>query len=173
MTKATIVAAFMLVVGTVASSATTATKAENEAIEAERERIQLYTACAPMDFLVESLDPEGSQRTGLTRKTIENAVEARLRAARLFTPTAEQPKDKEQYLYINLNIIGHAFSIDVELTRYLKDLGYGFGGFAIVWDTGSTGTHGGVGQYILGSVSKHLDRFIASYLRVNEAHCSR
>ena len=126
-----------------------------------------------MDFLVESLGPEGSQRTGLTRKAIENAVEARLRAARLFAPTAAQTTNKEQYLYINVNIIGLAFSINVELNRYLKNLGYGFGGFAIVWDTGSTGTHGGVGEYILASVSQHMDRFIASYLRVNEAHCSR
>ena len=124
-----------------------------------------------MDFVVESLGSEGSERTGLTRKAIENAVEARLRAARLFTPTAEQLNDKEQYLYINVNIIGHAFSVDVRLTRYLNDLGYGFGGFATVWNSGSTGTSNS-GNYILGAVSQHLDRFIASYLRVNEAYCS-
>ena len=164
MAKVIIFAALVLAIGAMPGSAETAN---------EVERRQLYTACAPTDFVVEALDAEDSQRTGLTEQEIANAVESRLRAARLFTPTAEQTLNEEQYLYINANITDHAFSINVELNRYLKDIGYGFGGYVAVWRTGGAGTHGGNGQYLLGVVSKYLDRFIASYLRVNEANCSK
>ena len=160
MAKLLIVAVSWLAIGAMLGSATAADE-------------KLYTACAPMDSVVEQLDPEDLQAIGLTKEDIENAVESRLRAARLFAPTAEQTNDKEQFLYINVNITTRAHSVSVNLQRYLKDLGYGFGGYAIVWHTGSSGTHGGDGQYVLGIVSKHLDRFMASYLRVNEAHCSR
>jgi len=131
----------------------------------------LFTRCASMDLVIEELDSEDTQRTGLTEKSIENAVESRLRAARLFAPSGKQ--NRRQYLYIRVNTVGFAFSIEVELARYLDDLGYGFGGSATVWNVISTGMHGGDGQYILGLVAKYLDEFIASYLRVNEEHCSR
>ena len=55
----------------------------------------------------------------------------------------------------------------------MKDIGYGVPGGAIVWETGSMGTHSGNGNYILGHVSQHLDEFLAAYLRVNEGHCTR
>ena len=132
---------------------------------------ELFTGCAPMNLLVEELDSEDTRATGLTTKAIENAAESRLRAARLFVPLEKQIDD--QFLYIRVSIVGSAFSIKVELGRYLDNLGHGIGGIAKVWDASSTGTHGGNGQYILGSVSQHLDEFIASYLRANEEHCSR
>ena len=132
----------------------------------------LRTACAPMQLVVESLGPEDTRQTGLTEEAIMNAAESRLRAARLFVPFTYRREDREQYLYINVNIVGHAFGISISLRRYL-DLGYGWTAFAIVWRTGSVGTRSGDGQYILGVVSKYLDEFIASYLRVNEEHCSR
>lgn len=132
----------------------------------------LYTACAPMTFVVENLRPEGTQETGLTREALENAVEARLRSARLFAPS--EKLDRSQYLYVAVNITGRAFSINVTLERYLDNLGYGIGGYATVWNMRGAGTHGGDGQYILGLVSQYyLDKFVANYLRVNEAHCSR
>ena len=157
MAKVVIFAMLLFAIGVVTGSATAADE-------------ELFTGCAPMDFVVEELDPEDTQ-TGLTEKSIENAVESRLRAARLFGPREKQ--NRRQYLYIRVNTVGFAFSIEVELARHLDDLGYGFGGYATVWNVISTGTHGGDGQYILGIVSKYLDEFIASYLRVNEAHCSR
>ena len=139
----------------------------------EIERRLLYTACAPMDLVVEELPPEAPRETGLTQTAIINAVESRLRAARLFVPIEEQELGRQQYLYTNVNISGSAFSIDVELNRNVEDLGYGLQGVVTVWKTGRVGTHNGDGQYILGNVSRHLDTFIASYLRVNEVHCAR
>ena len=50
----------------------------------EIERRLLYTACASMGLTVEELPPEAPREIGLTRAAIINAVESRLRAARLF-----------------------------------------------------------------------------------------
>lgn len=130
----------------------------------------LSTGCAPMDFVVEELNPKGAQRTGLTKKSIENAVESRLRAGRLFAPPEKQARG--QYLQVVVTISGFAFGIEVRLNRQLDNLGYGVPGYATVWSAGSVGTHGNDEQYILGSVSRHLDQFLASYLRVNDRHCS-
>ena len=162
MARGIIIAVLLLAIGATTDSATA------EVIGLYR---KLYTACAPMDFVVENLEPEESQEIGLTDQAIENVVESRLRAARLFAPSEKQ--DRKQYLHINVTIVGRAFNINVELRRFLDDLGYGVGGVVEVWNAGGTGTHGGNGQYILGIVSRYLDEFIASYLRVNEAHCSR
>ena len=131
----------------------------------------LFTACAPMFFLVEDLHPEAPQETGLTREAIENAVESRLRSARLFAVPEKQ--ERLQFLYINVNVARDVFAIEVALSRYLENLGYGLEGHATVWSVATVGMHRGDGNYVLGGVSKYLDKFIASYLRVNEAHCSR
>ena len=137
----------------------------------------LLAHCAPMELFVEDLDPEDTQATGLTKQAVMNAAEARLRSVRLLVPITKQSEnpqilDREQLLSINITLYSAAFSILVELYRYMKDLGYGVPGFAVVWRTGSTGTHDGDGNYILGHVSQHLDKFLAGYLRANEGHCS-
>ena len=166
MAKVIIVAMLGFAIGAMTGSATT-TNTE------ELEIAALYTACASMQSLVARLDPEDVRQTGLTEKAIMNTVESRLRAARLYASIAKQEQGRSQYLYINVNIFDSAFSIAVDLNRHLENLGYGLSGFATVWHTGLVGTHGRDGQYILGSISEILDQFIASYLRVNEADCSR
>ncbi|MCY4513625.1 MAG: hypothetical protein OXC69_00590 [Candidatus Tectomicrobia bacterium] len=138
----------------------------------------LFAHCAPMYLLVERLKPKGAQATGLTRQALVDAAEARLRSARLLVPMLKQMENpqtrgREQRLYINVNIVSFGFHVIVQLDRHMKDLGYGVPGFAVVWETGSTGTHGGDGTYILGVLSRLLDKFLAAYLRVNEGHCSR
>ena len=137
----------------------------------------LFAHCAPMDLLVKNLGPEATQATGLTRQAIVNATEARLRSARLFLPSKKQMENpqtqgRDQFFYISVNIVGFGYSIGIELYRYMKDLGYGVPGYAVVWQTGGVGTHSGNGNFILGHVSRHLDGFLTAYLRVNEGHCS-
>ena len=137
----------------------------------------LFAHCAPIDLIVKNLGPEDTQATGLTNQAIVNAAESRLRSARLFLPMKKlmenpQTRGRHQFLYLSVNIVGFGYSIGVELYRYMKDLGYGVPGFAVVWQTGSTGTHGGDGTFILGNVSQSLDGFLAAYLRINEGHCS-
>lgn len=129
------------------------------------ENARLYAAGAKMYLVVESLDAEYDREVGLATEAVNNAAESRLRAARLYDA------DAEQFLYVNVNLVGGAFSISIKLERRLDDLGYGQGGLATVWHKGSLGTHGGGhdgGQFILGSLSRHLDEFIAKYLAANE-----
>ena len=164
MARIAILTALLLATGIMTGSAT----AEDE---------KLFANCAPIDLLVEDLDPEDTQPTGLTQEAIVNAAEARLRSARLFVPLKKQAENPQtqgrvQSLYINVNIARIGFSVTVQLDRYMRDLGYGVPGFANIWRTGGTGSHGGDGNYILGGLSRYLDEFLATYLRVNEGHCS-
>ena len=160
--KAVIVTSLLLAIGMGTGSATAST---------EMRRV-LYTACALMDFGVADLTPEGMRETDLTKSALVNAVESRLRAARLFPPSKTQDL-KQQYLSIHVNITGSAFVVATELNRYIENLGYGFPGFAVVWREISGGPHHHDGQGILSIVSEHLDAFITDYLRANESDCTR
>ncbi len=128
----------------------------------------LYTNCATMYLIVEELRKEPAIKTGLTESSIRNAAESRLRSARIFNSDYG-----DQYLYINVNLSSHsnAYSLRVELKRFL-DTGFGFSGYIPVWKLGSVGTHGGDGQFVLGAISEFLDEFITKYLRMNEGECT-
>ena len=120
MDRAIIVSALMLSISVMTGSATTEV---NNPLE-DRE---LYTtACAPMNFAVGYLRPD-VQETGLTREALINMAESRLRAARLFAPLGRRIHGR-QHLDIKVHIVGRAFHADLELVRYLDDLGYGRGG---------------------------------------------
>lgn len=138
--------------------------------EAGHNDFNLAAFCNPMGIIVENLRDVDARKVGLTRQDIVNAVnavESRVRVARLFS--AESP----QYLYVNVNPVRNAFSIIIELHRRTENTGFGFPGFVSVWDAGTIGMHGGDGQYIMGSVSEQLDKFIAEYLRENQEWCDR
>lgn len=124
---------------------------------------QLFTRCAPLRVAV------GLAKTNteleLTKEALSKTAESRLRAARLFKP------DAAQFLSVDLNVVGSAFSLRIGLNSWIEDMGFGRGGTVLMWGTGATGTHGG-DEYILGLVSRHLDEFVAEYLRVNEQPCT-
>lgn len=125
---------------------------------------QLFTRCAPLSiaigFSMKNTDAP------LTKETIANAVESRLRGARLFK------SDAAQFLAVDLNVLGSAFSLRIGLNSWIEDMGFGRGGTVLMWGTGATGTHSGNAQYIVSLVSQYMDEFIVKYLRVNEGHCA-
>ena len=128
----------------------------------------LSTGCAPM-FAIVSVQTQNTD-IDLTTNTVEAAVESRLRSARLYDSTpAESPGI--QALEVKSMVVGRSFSVAVDLIRWVPDTGNGYPGLVPVWRSGTTGTHGGSGQYVLGTVSEHLDDFLARYLRVNEIPC--
>ena len=127
-------------------------------------RFKLYTACAPLDLIVESLHPDAGE-IRLTKSAITTTVRSRLRAARIYN--AEQTA----YLYVNVNVAGRAYSINVSLNRWLTDPVHDTSGIATTWNSGSTGTHGGNSGYILQVIGEHMDRFIDQYLEINEPAC--
>lgn len=129
----------------------------------------LFALCIPMSFIVEPIREELSRKIGLTGEDVENEIESRLRAANLYKA------DASQYLSVNVNLsdAGDFFGPSLSLNRYVNDMGFGIGGFVTVWNTGSTGMHGGDRKHILGTVIVLLDEFLTNYLRVNERECAR
>ncbi len=127
------------------------------------DRFRLWNDCQAIRVLVE--DPgQDATEIGLMKSAIETAVRSRLRTAHLYDDSLGLP-----YLYVNVHVVGPAFSITVNYNQAMVS-GGGFG-FAPTWETGSTGTHGKDGSYILSNVSMKMDRFIDEYLRVNADAC--
>lgn len=127
-------------------------------------KFQLYTACLPINLIVESFTGD-EEDIGLSRQAVVNAAESRLRAARMYDDAVSW------HLYIRIKVVGLAFRIDIQFRRILYQYNRLLNGFASTWETGSTGTHGKDAQYILGSLSQHLDSFLVDFLRVNEPAC--
>ena len=132
------------------------------------DRFELFNECGPMDLVVERYEGDaGWTDIGLTVDRIQTMAESRLRAARLYDATALA------YLYVNVNVLGRAFSLRVEYSKVLYDGVSGETNYAKTWNIGSTGTHSGDAGFILQSLSEYLDRFILEYLRVNEDACDQ
>lgn len=125
---------------------------------------QLFTGCAPLRVAI-GLSMTNTELT-LTEEALSQAAEARLRRVRLFKP------DAAQFLSVDLNVVGSAFSLRIGLNSWIDDMGFGRGGNVLMWGTGATGRHGPDAQYILDLVSRHLDAFMEKYLRVNEKPCT-
>ena len=128
------------------------------------DRFRLWDNCQPMELVVESLDRDAAA-IGLNQEAIATAVRSRLRGARLYDDSALS------YLYVNVNVIGSAYALNVEYNKVVNDLASGESFPATTWNIGSAGTHGRDSGFILSHVSRHTDKFIDSYLRVNEDAC--
>ena len=136
-------------------------------VENRIDRFDLFADCRPMHLAVESLSPAAS-KIGLTKEAIRAAAESRLRSARLYHSIRSAP-----YLYINVNVVGRGFSISLEFKKDVYDLLSGNRGLATTWDRGGTGTHGGYANFLLSSISRHMDKFLVEFLRVNEKACEK
>lgn len=128
------------------------------------DRFRLWNNCQPMDLSVESLS-KGEVQIGLTKEKIEISVRSRLRAARLYDMSTVP------FLYVNVHVVGRAFSSSVEYNKIVTDHATGEKSAAATWSTHGTGTHGGDAGYILSAIAEYMDRFIDEYLRVNKDAC--
>ena len=131
------------------------------------ERFDLFNACRPMGLVIEHLHDHAAA-IGLTREALQAAAESRLRAARLYSD--DSANAGFTYLYVQVSVAGQAHAISVRYNKRLTDE-FGISGWAVTWQSGSTGTHSGQAGFIVSSLSRHLDKFLAAYLRVNEAAC--
>ncbi len=140
-------------------------------VEERVARFQLFTGCARMGLVVEDLPP-GAGQIGLTRGAITRAVESRLRSARLYTSDSEYPF---YVLYVNVGVLdldrggSLPYAVDIYFTQWLYNPRVDEYYTAKTWNSGSYGQGGS--QFILGSISEHMDRFLTEYLRVNEEAC--
>ena len=142
--------------------------AAKDEIQKLMDRFQLFTNCEAIYVLVEGLSADAS-KIGLTKESIQNAVESRLRSARIFSTTRKM----SHYLYVNVNVAGRTVSSSLEFYKLLSDPFTGTKGFATTWVRGMTGTHGNRVGRILSGLSRHLDNFLTEFLRVNDETCRK
>ena len=135
--------------------------------DALRDRFSLYNECGPMDLGVETLRPDAAE-IGLTKASIQAAVESRLRSARLYDSADD---DDAARLYVNVFVSGRAFFIRLDYQKYVHDPASGVTSRTTTWNMGGGGTHGGDAAFILSNISGYMDEFLVEYLRVNEAAC--
>ena len=130
------------------------------------DRFRLWNACKPMHLVVEDL-PKVAADIGLAKDEIEVAVRSRLRGARLYDAGGSG------FLYVNVAVTRRAFSASINYHKLVLDPASGKTNFAVTWNTGGFGTHGGDTGYVLSSVSQYADKFVDEYLRVNAESCGR
>ena len=145
------------------------------AASAQSERFQLFANCKPIDLFVEELPGTDAARIGLSKQRVQTAVESRLRSAQLYGSSRFAPflyfKLLIPLLYVKVNVVGAAHSVDFEFHQEVRTLDSGLIGFAATWDHGFTGIHGGDASYIMSGISELMDIFLSEYLRVNEGAC--
>jgi len=131
----------------------------------------LFTSCRPM-FLHVAEFSDDAKEIGLTRAQLTNAVESRLRSARLFSDQIQEPISLRTQLTVSVHVVSNAFSIlllfekmgyDYHTANFLQD---------VVWMKGSTGTHGQDAGYVVSALSKHVDEFLTEFLRANDSACN-
>lgn len=173
--KVILAVALVLVVGVAA----TADQDVKEFL-AKMEASMLYAACAPVPVTVgikvEGVEVERLEGTRLTTEAIEDTVELRLRGVRLFAASFEGSK---QFLDVSVNagasVYGtFVFTVELNLYRFLDNLGYGMPGIAVVWFDSVFGrSRESNGQFVLDSATGLMEKFLLKYLRANESACSR
>ena len=136
------------------------------------DRFNLWNECRPMVLVVKVVSNE-ADFLGPTRDAIEVAVRGKLRAAHLFTEN--DAAAEWSFLYINVNVIGPAYSAEISYEKLLEDPATKLKNTAKTWTTGGTGTRNKTPKYtlayILAVVEHHTDEFIDEYLRVNAEAC--
>ena len=130
------------------------------------ERFELFTDCAPVRPVVESLSSDATD-IGLTREGLQAAVDSRLLAARLYTESPESAPT----LTLRVHVYENAFSVTLELRKRVWEPVAELTASAITWDTTGLGTHTGAAGFIRNIVAESMDEFLAEYLRVNYAAC--
>ena len=107
----------------------------------------------------------------LTKESVQTRVELRLRSAGLKPVAASSTPIPARTLYVNVNIVGAGFDVDVKFYRYAFWIVAGDksgSGMVSTWDTGTTGTHGNNETFILGVVERQMDIFLNAYLKANQ-----
>ena len=133
------------------------------------EQLDLFSLCSPgerMDVVLDDL-PAHAAGAGLTGDAIREAVEGRLRRARLLDPNAEPLLHVE--IVLGEPDEGHIPFYSVEV-RYLRDLvaeRLRLAALAETWSTGGAGQ--GDAASFLDHVGSYVDAFIAEYRRVRDS----
>ena len=135
------------------------------------EEFKLYTKWVGVALVVEhkSLDEE---EAGLKRKEIIAAVESRLRAAGLYQSGyfgfPEGSVVFFPHLYVDVNVKGDAFSVLVELKKWVNEPLSGQLNFAQTWRIGTFEKHEGRSGSVVSTVRSLADQFVDAWNKVNK-----
>lgn len=135
-----------------------------KSVDERLRRFELFSDCGPMRIVI-NMHNSDSSSINITKESIETSVKNRLLSARLYSA------DADHVLHINLNVVGAAFSIDVDFLKRVYDPLSDNNFITTTWDKGSTGVHGGESYYVLYSMSQLMDEFLVEFLSVNEEAC--
>ena len=128
------------------------------------ERFQLFDSCRSMRLAVVD-SQSGSTDINLSKDSIRDAVESRLRSARLYDSAGSS------VLEISVAVSGAAFEIGIRFYKKVLDYSSNIVYRTPTWALRSVGTHGKDSDYIYSNVSRVMDTFLVQYLRINEAKC--
>lgn len=123
--------------------------------------------CSLVGLVVEGITDDGID-IGLSEDMVTTTVRSRMRASGMFT---EVRTNNQPFVYININVVGNAFSTRLEFRKRAKDVNQNGRGYSSTWDRQYTGTHGQDAGYIISSLSLITDQFIDEYFEVNQAMC--
>ena len=138
------------------------------AAESRLHRFQLFTGCQPGGLAVVYLSrpPNG---IALSEAALRDAVERRLRAARLHVDVAEL----RWRLAVRVSVFGPAFAVRAEFAKWAHDpLSSNDWGPAGTWQASILGMHGDNTDFVQAEVQRVVGDFIDAYQRVNESACS-
>jgi hypothetical protein len=119
-----------------------------------------------LNLLIEQLHPD-AVKIGLTREEILNRIKSKFSA---YDISPKDPENRNEYLYINVNVGDPFYSIGIELRRNVyyivnKKTYLTFG--ASTWQIGVSGSHGKGNEEILRSLDALMERFFEAYQEAN------
>jgi hypothetical protein len=113
---------------------------------------------------------ERKKEIGLTHEQIEARINQSLRKAGI-TPAATNKKTTECAVYVNVNVTGDSFTIDVSFMRpvYYRSGDKCFRTTAITWTRGGTGyTRRKDKDYVLDAITENVEAFANEFLKANK-----
>ena len=139
-------------------------------VAAARDMFDFFNACEGMAYHV-SLSGKRSNDSALSESEIANAIESRLRAARIFEEDAQ--KAAKSYFNVHLTLAGSAASLDIGFEKpgfvdpYFRHRILQVPRGMETWQKSWVVQGGFRSGDVLAQLSKYLDEFIVNYLRVN------
>ena len=164
--------AIPLIVASVLAFPLTAQAGNEEAVD----YFKLWNDCEPILLGIETL-PKDAAGIGLDKDIVLDAARKHLDEANLFKgevtlESSEASFPPSSMLYVAVHVVGKAFGVDVDFKKWMPDLKSHEIRLATSWQISSMGTHSGIAENILSTVSTHTELFVGEYFRLNEDACT-
>lgn len=137
------------------------------------DRFYLFGECRPMSVMA-YFGQSGPVGFVLSRDVIQAIAERRLRTERLHVDVTHPHGPVKSWppaLVVDLQMLGRSFHISVAYSKPVSDYLSGLNFMAATWQHGFIGQHTGNPEFVMRAVDQMLDKFVAEYLRVNDAAC--